>query len=79
MIDKEVFNLGVPILGICYGFQLLAKLNNHKVVRDEELKEYGKSVLNVLDDSNLLKGLDKEEIMWMSHGIFILLLNHKNR
>lgn len=57
----------VPMLGICYGHQLLAHLLGGKVEPTSD-REYGKVKLTVTDRSDLLKGLNKEETVWMSHG-----------
>jgi GMP synthase (glutamine-hydrolysing) len=57
----------IPILGICYGHQLIAHLLGGKVELATD-REYGKVKLTVTDRSDLLKGLNKEEIVWMSHG-----------
>ena len=66
-VDPAVFDLNVPILGICYGMQELAWLNGKKVGRGEK-REYGPATLNVEDQSNpLFKGVDHSTV-WMSHG-----------
>jgi GMP synthase (glutamine-hydrolysing) len=57
----------IPVLGICYGHQLLAYLLGGKV-EPSNSREYGKMKLKVSDRSDLLKGLEKEETVWMSHG-----------
>lgn len=66
-VDPAVFDLNVPILGICYGMQELAWLNGKKVARGEK-REYGPSTLKVEDSANpLFKGVDHSTV-WMSHG-----------
>ena len=65
-VDKNIFELGIPILGICYGAQLVAWSLDGVVVTDNK-SEYGRTVTEVIDNSGLLSGLDKEEIVWMSH------------
>ena len=50
---KAVFDLGIPILGICYGMQLITHLNGGKVEKAES-REFGKAILEVLDDKNPL-------------------------
>nr|MDO8132706.1 glutamine-hydrolyzing GMP synthase [Candidatus Njordarchaeum guaymaensis] len=58
---------GIPILGICYGHQLIAHLFGGKV-EPSGSREYGKVKLKVTDRKDLLKGLNNEETVWMSHG-----------
>ncbi len=64
---KCVFEIGVPILGICYGMQTLAEqMGGHVVSVDQ--KEFGHSELEVVNNSILFNGLDKKINVWMSHG-----------
>ncbi|MDO4191200.1 MAG: glutamine-hydrolyzing GMP synthase [Bacteroidales bacterium] len=65
--DPEIFNLGLPIFGICYGMQLTC---NHfgGVIERGTTKEYGKMAIRVNDDCPLFKNLPKEQDVWMSHG-----------
>ncbi len=66
-IDKTIFDLGIPILGICYGFQLAAHLLGGKVISGR--KEYGPALFSILDDtSKILRGVKKDFTVWMSHG-----------
>lgn len=66
--DKEIFKLRVPILGICYGVQLLAQYLGGKVEPGQK-REYGKGTLTVTDDScPLFAGLPKTLQVWNSHG-----------
>lgn len=64
---KEVFELGLPVLGICYGMQLMARMLGGEVARATK-REYGKATLHVDDDSDLLWGLTQKSHVWMSHG-----------
>lgn len=64
--DKKIFEMNIPVLGICYGHQLVAHLLGGKVVRGE-MKEYGLANLQV-GQSALFEGLEGGEIVWMSHG-----------
>lgn len=66
-LDEKILKLQIPILAICYGLQLICKIFNGKVEPAKD-REYGKSSLNILTDSNLLKGLKNNSIIWMSHG-----------
>jgi GMP synthase (glutamine-hydrolysing) len=57
----------IPVLGLCYGHQLIAQMMGG-VVKNEVNKEFGKTNLAVTSSEHILKGLEKEEIVWMSHG-----------
>lgn len=70
-VNKEIFNLGIPILGICYGLQLMAHLLGGKVEKCKK-REYGKAILDV-DSQYIAQGEVFEDIgvnpqVWMSHG-----------
>ncbi len=66
--DPKLFDLGIPILGICYGLQVLAVMNGGAVERPQQ-KEYGFAHLSVLNtESPLLNGIDQKSQVWMSHG-----------
>ena len=65
--DKDIFNIGLPVLGICYGAQLMAKMLGGKVLV-AKAREYGKAVLNVKFRETLFKNLSLKEPVWMSHG-----------
>ncbi|MSR77323.1 MAG: glutamine-hydrolyzing GMP synthase [Candidatus Omnitrophica bacterium] len=65
--DLRLFDLGVPIFGICYGLQLMAHVLNGKVHKSSK-REYGFSELVVDKPSGLFKGLPKNFTCWMSHG-----------
>lgn len=66
-IDPEIFNLGVPILGICYGMQLIAHLLGGEVLEAEK-REYGKSILHIEDFSDLFSEVKQNIVVWMSHA-----------
>ncbi len=66
-INKKVFELGIPVLGICYGQQLICQLFGGKVEKSHQ-REYGKATLSVLKKSLLFSGLKKNSVVWMSHG-----------
>lgn len=66
-VERELFDLGIPILGICYGLQLISHLLGGKV-RKAEKREYGKSILKIISGDYLLKGIKDGSIVWMSHG-----------
>ncbi len=65
--NKEIFSLGIPVLGLCYGEQLMAQhLGGH--VKPGKTKEYGHATVNFSAKNILVKGLSKKETVWMSHG-----------
>ncbi len=65
--DPELFDLGVPVLGICYGMQLGAELLGGRV-RPAKAREYGRARLHVTCDDALVRGLPEDTTVWMSHG-----------
>ncbi|MFS0868131.1 glutamine-hydrolyzing GMP synthase [Microbacterium sp. 179-B 1A2 NHS] len=66
-LDGAVFDLGVPTLGICYGFQYMAKTLGGEVA-NTGLREYGATDASIITDSVLLDGQPVEQNVWMSHG-----------
>ena len=69
LIDASVFNLGIPVLGICYGMQLIAYLLEEGKVHPASEREYGNAQLQVNAESDrLFKGLPSDITAWMSHG-----------
>ena len=68
-VDSELLALNVPVLGICYGMQLLAQLGGGTVASSAR-REYGRSELRVLEPNDLFDGFEKGErsTVWMSHG-----------
>lgn len=67
-VDKQLFELGIPILGICYGMQLLAHLLGG-VVGPSHQREYGRAQMRLQKSGNpLLAGVPMESVVWMSHG-----------
>jgi len=65
--DPEIFNLGIPVLGICYGLQLTVMTLGGNVARGNA-REYGKAEIEITGESPLLKGLPSTLQVWMSHG-----------
>jgi len=65
--SEKIMNLGIPILGICYGLQLLAYFSGMKVAPAPE-REFGLANLQVSEGSELLKGVSQGSRVWMSHG-----------
>jgi GMP synthase (glutamine-hydrolysing) len=66
-IDPAVYDIGVPIFGICYGMQLMAHQLGGKVERAAK-REYGKADVDFAEHSALTRGLDSKQTVWMSHG-----------
>lgn len=71
--DPEIFSLGVPVLGICYGCQLMAQMLGGVVTAAQEdtAREYGKTKTYYDTACKLFKGLPAEGISWMSHGDYM--------
>ena len=65
--DPGIFDLGLPILGICYGMQLGAQILGGQV-KPAAAREYGRAKLTVIKDDPLVRGLPSETTVWMSHG-----------
>ena len=65
--DKKIFELGVPVLGICYGLQLMGHMLGGKIVSSKQ-REYGFGKLSFKGSSELLKGLESPLQVWNSHG-----------
>ena len=66
-LDKEILELGIPILGICYGFQTLANALGGRVDKSGK-REYGATNLNVTSAGEILAGQPENQVCWMSHG-----------
>ncbi len=65
--NEEIFKLGIPILGICYGMQYIAKIKNG-IVNSSLIKEYGGKEIEIVNDSLLFKNTPLKQMVWMSHG-----------
>ncbi|WP_185858660.1 glutamine-hydrolyzing GMP synthase [Blattabacterium cuenoti] len=66
-ISQDLFQLNIPIFGICYGMQMISFLFGGKIEKSKH-KEYGKSCFIIEDDNNLLfNGIPRKSIVWMSH------------
>ena len=68
-VAKELFDQGIPILGICYGMQLVTHLSGGEVMKSAH-REYGRADLTIDDADGLFKGIGKDgsTVVWMSHG-----------
>src|SRR5438046_1362406 len=65
--DKAIFDLGIPILGICYGQQVMAEVLGGKVLKGKH-REFGRENLTVGQAKNIFTGLSKKQMVWFSHG-----------
>ena len=72
-VDAEIFELGVPVLGICYGCQIIAYTLGGRVTaaQDDSAREYGKTETFYDTGCPLFKGLPEKGISWMSHGDYM--------
>lgn len=71
-IDKKIFSLGIPILGICYGWQFIAQITKGKVISSH--KEYGPSKLTVKNHNDLFFNIPGQITVWESHGDTVVTL-----
>ena len=76
-VSKDIFNLGVPVLGICYGLYLVVDAFNGEI-KGASSREYGPATINILrrglSSFAMFKGLGKKEKVWMSHGDKVVAL-----
>ncbi|MBU5455641.1 glutamine-hydrolyzing GMP synthase [Caproiciproducens sp. MSJ-32] len=70
LCDKELLEVGIPILGICYGSQLMAHVLGGKVAT-APVSEYGKTEVNINKESKIFEGISSPTICWMSHTDYI--------
>jgi len=69
-IDPEIFELGIPILGMCYGMQFMAHTLGGEV-KSADNREFGKTPTKVDTTSPLFKGLQEDQVVWMSHVDYV--------
>ncbi len=67
VIDQRIFDMDIPILGICYGLQLITYQHEGKVHASSE-REYGRANLTIAKENPLLSGIKNNSVVWMSHG-----------
>ncbi|MCF6095232.1 glutamine-hydrolyzing GMP synthase [Microaerobacter geothermalis] len=67
LVDESIYELGIPILGICYGMQMMTHHLKGRVER-ANVREYGKSTISIEGECPLFKGLNPEQVVWMSHS-----------
>ncbi len=65
--EREVFELGVPVLGICYGLQLIGKMFGGELERSKK-REYGKAIIKINNHEDLFSEVKDQTTVWMSHG-----------
>jgi GMP synthase (glutamine-hydrolysing) len=65
VLDPEILDIGVPVLGLCYGLQLLANMHGGKL---EKAREYGVTKAYIDEPIGILEGMNDCEMVWMSHG-----------
>jgi GMP synthase (glutamine-hydrolysing) len=71
-VDKKILELKIPILGICYGWQLIAKMLNAQI--KNALNEYGPELLHSMPDNKIFLNIPKNFTVWMSHGDTVMSL-----
>ncbi|WP_257351417.1 glutamine-hydrolyzing GMP synthase [Pseudalkalibacillus decolorationis] len=69
--DEAIFELGIPVLGICYGMQLMTHHFGGKVEKANH-REYGKAIIAIRNSNDLYTGLPEEQSVWMSHGDLVI-------
>ncbi|KAA9492794.1 glutamine-hydrolyzing GMP synthase [Listeria monocytogenes] len=69
--DERIFDMGIPILGICYGMQLMTTHFGGKVERAKD-REYGKADIHVEKPNRLFAGLPTDQVVWMNHGDLVV-------
>ena len=72
-VDPEIFQMGVPVLGICYGCQIIAHTLGGRVTaaQDDSAREYGKTETFYDTECPLFRGLPEKGVSWMSHGDYM--------
>ena len=75
-IDPAIFELGIPVLGICYGMQLICYTGSGNV-EPADNREYGKANIVVDESTGLLKNVRSDSVIWMSHGDIITKIPEK--
>ncbi|RXT05175.1 glutamine-hydrolyzing GMP synthase [Ammoniphilus sp. CFH 90114] len=71
LVDEKIYDLGIPILGICYGMQMMTHHLKGKVERASK-REYGKAAISIANESRFFGELNKEQNVWMSHGDLVV-------
>ena len=69
-LNPKLLDLNVPVLGICYGLQLISQ-NYHGIVEQAKDREYGKAKLQLISNGSLFRDVKKVSTVWMSHGDYL--------
>ncbi len=69
--DEEIFELGIPVLGICYGMQLMT-MHFGGIVEKASHREYGKALATVSNQSSVYQDIPEQQVVWMSHGDLVV-------
>ncbi len=69
--DEEIFELGIPVLGICYGMQLMT-MHFGGIVEKASHREYGKALATVSNQSTVYQDIPEQQVVWMSHGDLVV-------
>lgn len=77
-LPPEFFKRGIPVLGICYGLQLIAASMGGRVAPGNQ-REYGKAIIEVIEENEILSGLPQNFQVWMSHGDRVEMLPQRFR
>ncbi len=72
-LDPQILKLNIPVLGICYGLQMICRIFGGEVKPAKD-REYGKVILRITSDSDLFLNVTKSSIAWMSHGDYLTRL-----
>ncbi|MBN1164475.1 MAG: glutamine-hydrolyzing GMP synthase [Candidatus Krumholzibacteriota bacterium] len=75
-LGADIFSLGIPVLGICYGMHLLSLVRGALVEKDDH-REYGHTVIQVSGESEIFRDTPPEQRVWMSHGVRVKTLPEK--
>lgn len=70
-VDPAIFELGIPVLGICYGMQLMSKKLGGRVEKAKN-REYGKAEISIEKKNELFRELPEKQVVWMSHGDLVV-------
>jgi len=73
-VDEGIFELGIPMLGICYGMQLMARALGGEVGPTTHKREYGRADVSITEQSGIFRGLPDRFPVWMSHGDAVVKL-----